>query len=117
MRPTTFELRLISFILEEDAPELLNQIANLEVTKRDYTGVGLYVCFGETKEIATTRLCKRLGINTFMQRNDFPYILQVVLEVENGQLDFLEIFSSGGDSFPDELDGFTLSKFEKVTKH
>lgn len=112
MKPTAFESEVLNLIVADKYPDLLRKIYAMEVSDRISTGVGLTVNFDVPKAFGPFGERRMLKANADASRVDFPYTIDFLLGVENGWIAYIEFIANGGDSFPENLDGFAITSYE-----
>lgn len=101
-----FELEAVQKILEEDAPDLISQVRHLRVEKREHTGIGAYVYFGHDGHLEKVDGDNRtLGARAFAAIDGLTHGAGLVLYVDDGLVDMLEIVSHASEKMPDAITG------------
>lgn len=113
MKLSKFETRLLEFVLASEKPELLEQVPNLVVIERIFTGKGIIT---ELKLVnSKVKIIKEsfpLGRSVYGKNADFDDIIRFDIYVIDGQLDSLEIVCNYTSELPNNLDDFELAYLE-----
>ena len=84
---------------------LKKQYQSAIVKEREFTGVGLYTCFEITdKELRISKPETR-NLGTFIVKVN-GILVDVILWVENGFIDCLELVTFGVDRFPEKIETY-----------
>lgn len=102
-----FEKEVLEFMLKRDAPECLPHLDLLAVSKRKYTGHGIYVDMIYKQEPKITIKAQRLI--AFINLQGVVCGGGLALYMTDGKIDFLEAFCNGieGD-WPRDINEFTF---------
>jgi len=93
-------------------PNLINQILNIQIASREYTGVGVYVnfVFEKNAEVENNNIIKCLATNSSYKLDGLKYPISFELNLtKEGKLEFLELASNGN-----ELWNGTYNSFEQI---
>lgn len=103
-----FEKEIMEKIISEDSglTEILKkQYKSAIVKERDFTGVGLFTHFEITdKELKLPKL-KTRSLGSYMAEIN-GILVDVILWIENGLIDCLELVTFGDDRFPEQIETY-----------
>lgn len=106
---------ILVFFAHEIAPEfpLSNQIPYLTETAFEYTGVGLFVSFSSTKDVTNFKLPEDIGgfWGVKITSTVLEIYADVILRIQQGIIDYLEIFSVGGPYPEHDLPDYVFSRY------
>lgn len=101
--------RILTFVLQKDAPELLWQIPHLSVSNAIKTGKGEYIDFTIGGEVRAENSRNGLiGTKLAGVRDDIPDCVRFMVVVSNGVVKQLEIFLNSVGDYPESLEGLDL---------
>ena len=106
---TTFELAVVSKMLEGKAPDILEHLTCLRVRERQFTGAGMYVHFtyvGEGSQKA--RITKTFKIEANATIEGIPNDGGFILYIDAGCISTLEAYTYGSDVWPSHVDRFEI---------
>lgn len=109
MELTTFERRMLSFVLAIEAPELLQGICSLHVAKREFTGAGVFVDFERPADVAASGPSLRtLGNLAFATQEGWDDIVRCQIAASGDVLVMAEFFANSRSDLPENLEGARL---------
>jgi hypothetical protein len=106
----SLEKDIIEEVIEyhsKSTPGLIDQVSNLVVSSRKYTGVGIYVNFDLTKQIElykpSLKRSQVLSSETLIYLDNLEYPISYELNLtKNGKFQFIEIVSNDGNDWNGE---------------
>lgn len=103
MMLSDFEKQAIECIVKREAPHLYDTVGKLRVRYREHNVVGYYVGFitvsGEKKSDSASAT---LGKSVYAHIDGLEHGVGLVLYLENGEIDMLEVYSHGSEDLPDD---------------
>lgn len=106
---TEFENEAVEFILKTYGSDYLLQMSNLVVSSREYTGHGIYVNFKNIKDILPNGSENNfIGGSIYAEIDGLKYGGGFSLNFKKGNMIFLEVFSQGGEKWPEVINKFEL---------
>lgn len=116
---TPLERQVLELFLTGDEPmlnALRQQLHSSQILSRQYTGVGYYLKFDvpQKKEniIQSSNVKSSFcfgDVDGVITIGEYQQMIGFLLWVENGYIDQLEVYTYGGEKWPDKFDEFRLS--------
>lgn len=106
------EIDILKSIIEENDnsyPSLKIQFQHLFVKSRENTGVGFYIHFSMSQNLADENHNDLISSEKSLFMEGLEHEVNYVLAITNGRIDFLEIVSNAYDIFDKNIDEY---KFE-----
>jgi hypothetical protein len=105
---TQFEESLVRSVLLQNpkfAP-LGYSVSSLEIERVKTTGVGAYITFSRNNQVASAGIdSTELGFNGLIYVPGVPSGLGCVIDVDNGQLNHIELFTYGDELWDGSTEG------------
>jgi len=109
---TEIESAVLDKLLEGELPALASlrgQLPMLDVTKREFTGVGFFTEFAHPAGVARLHSPRRVAFGDVLADIDgLEYGAGFVLFVEDGIITVLEGYSTANESWPESIERFSL---------
>ncbi|MGX5203188.1 hypothetical protein [Aliikangiella sp. IMCC44632] len=107
---TSFERKLLSYILSGMQESYLGHLDAIKVSKREHTGVGEYIDFEYFKVPSSNEIeSVSLGASVYIDLPQLKHGAGCILSINEGCVESLELFSHGEEEFPKEIFDFKLS--------
>jgi hypothetical protein len=87
-----------------DHQVLLDQLALAEIDKVEFTGVGLFASFACPASVRRISAGRAIGGSATIEIDGLECGADSLICVTNGVIDFLEIYTMGGERWPAEID-------------